>query len=361
MATIYSNRVAARNLRNARPAREARKLAMATVIADNGAMNFVFSLGRRMILGAGVAVAAIAPAAETVRVRRDIAYLGAGRSEKMDVYLPPSEASGKMRPAVVWIHGGGWTGGAKGEARAKEICSTFAQAGYVAASIDYRLGDGAWPQNLFDCKNAVRYFRAHAAEYQVDGNRIAVAGGSAGGHLALMVGFTAGEKDLEPEGAATPYAGVSSAVRCVIDLYGPTDLLTRRESAPHGEPTATRKLMGQSLRVFGASSEDDARVLRHASPVAHVTKDSPPVLILHGHADPTVDYPQSEELAAVLTQHGVEHQFILIDGVGHTFDFETWQRKPLPHDLRPVALAFLAKHLGEPASPRAPDARAASK
>ncbi len=272
---------------------------------------------------------------------KDVAYLAPDRAEKLDVYLPTPPAAGKLSPAVVWIHGGGWTGGTKNEARAKEICGTLTNAGYVAVSIDYRLGAGAWPTCLLDCKNAVRFLRAHASEYHVDLARIAVAGGSAGGHLALMVGFTTDKKGLEPD---APYPGVSSAVRCVIDMYGPTDLLTRKETTPNGEPTPMRKLMGSSRTVFGATTEDDP-LLVAASPVTHAAKGCPPVLVLHGHADPTVDFTQSEELVRVLTERGVEHEAVFLDGIGHTFDWETWNKKPLPRDLRPVALAFLEKNL----------------
>ena len=287
-------------------------------------------------------MACLLAAASAPQVRHDVAFLTADRAEKLDLYLPALPPAGKLSPAVVWIHGGGWGGGTKNEARAKEICSTFAAAAYVAVSIDYKLGDGAWPQNLLDCKNGVRFLRAHAAEFHLDPARIAVAGGSAGGHLALMVGFTAGQKDLEP---TSPYPDVSSAVRCVIDLYGPANLLTRRQTDAQGNLTPNRKLLGNSLRVFGAASDDD-EVLRRASPVTHVAQHSPPVLVLHGRADATVDYAQSEELVRGLKENGVAHEFVLLEGVGHTFDFETWNRKPLPRDLRPVALAFLARHTG---------------
>jgi acetyl esterase/lipase len=298
----------------------------------------------RLIFAVSVLVPALALAAPAVV--KDVAYLAPDRAEKLDVYLPAPPPAGKLSPAVVWIHGGGWTGGTKNEARAKEICTTLAGAGYVALSIDYRLGAGAWPVCLLDCKNAVRFLRTHAAEYHVDPARIAVAGGSAGGHLALMVGFTTGKDELEP---AAPYAGVSSAVRCVIDMYGPTDLLTRKTTTPSGEPTPMRKLMGSSRTVFGATTEDDP-LLVAASPVTHAAKGCPPVLVLHGRADPTVDFAQSEELVRVLTERGVEHETVYLDGIGHTFDWETWNKKPLPRDLRPVALAFLEKHLA-PAKP----------
>jgi acetyl esterase/lipase len=179
----------------------------------------------------------IASAADAdVRVTKDVAFLAAGRAEKLDVYQPAPRADGRPHPALVWIHGGGWTGGTKNEARADNICRAAAKAGYVAVSIDYRLGDGAWPTNLFDCKNAVRFLRANAARYSVDPSRIAVAGGSAGGHLALMVALTAGAAELDPAGADTPYPGVSDAVRCAVNMYGITNITTRRDVSPQGVP-----------------------------------------------------------------------------------------------------------------------------
>ena len=299
-----------------------------------------------LALGALLCVAA--RAAESVaaapRMIPDLAYLAPDRAEKLDLYLPVAPAKGKLSPAVVWIHGGGWTGGVKTENRAKEICTTLAAAGYVAVSVDYKLGDGAWPTNLHDCKNAVRFLRAHAATYQLDPDRIAVAGGSAGGHLALMVGFTGDRPEFEPAGAATPYPGVSSQVRAVIDLYGPANLLTRQEVDEKGTPTGKLRPAGPA-KVFG-TDDPTAPVYRRASPVTHVTKNAPPVLILHGRIDTTVDRAQSEELAGVLQRHGVPHEIVMVEGAGHTFDFETWNKKPLSRDLRPVALAFLAKYLG---------------
>jgi acetyl esterase/lipase len=292
----------------------------------------------------GVAARAAESVAAAPRMIPDLAYLAPDRAEKLDLYLPVAPAKGKLSPAVVWIHGGGWTGGVKTENRAKEICTTLAAAGYVAVSVDYKLGDGAWPTNLHDCKNAVRFLRAHAATYQLDPDRIAVAGGSAGGHLALMVGFTGDRPEFEPAGAATPYPGVSSQVRAVIDLYGPANLLTRQEVDEKGTPTGKLRPAGPA-KVFGPD-DPTAPVYRRASPVTHVTKNSPPVLILHGRIDTTVDRAQSEELAGVLQHHGVPHEIVMVEGAGHTFDFETWNKKPLSRDLRPVALAFLAKYLG---------------
>ncbi len=277
------------------------------------------------------------------RTEHDVAFLASDRAEKLDVYLPAPPAAGRLSPAVVWIHGGGWKSGDKGEARAKEICITLQIAGYVAISINYKLGPGSWPTNLLDCKNGVRFLRAHAAEYHIDPARIAVAGGSAGGHLSLMVGLTVGKKEFEPD---APYPGVSSAVRCVIDMYGIANLSVHGQTDAKGQPTATRKLMNDSLADFGAAN-DEADVFRIASPVTYVAKGAPPVLILHGNADTTVDHAQSEELDRVLKERGIEHEFVSLAGIGHTFDWETWNKQPLPRDLRPVALAFLARHLGK--------------
>lgn len=309
---------------------------------------FFAALSRRLIFVAlATAVVIAARAAEPAaapRVVADVPYLAPERPEKLDLYLPVAPADGKLSPGFVWIHGGGWTGGVKTENRAKEICTTLAKAGYVAVSIEYKLGDGAWPTNLHDCKNAVRFLRANAARYHVDPNRIAVGGGSAGGHLALMVGFTGDKAEFEPIGAATPYPGLSSRVRAVLDLYGPTNLLTRQEVTADGTPTGKYRAVG-SAKVFG-TADPAAPVYRIASPVTHVAKDCPPVLILHGRIDTTVDRAQSEELARVLQQKGAVHEFVMVEGAGHTFDFEKWGKKPLSRDLRPVALAFLAKHLG---------------
>lgn len=283
----------------------------------------------------------LAAATDSVKVVSDVEFLEPGRKERLDLYLPDSDPAGRRAPALVWIHGGGWMSGTKTENRAREICTTLARAGYVAVSIDYRLGNGAWPQNLHDCKNAVRFLRAHAARHGVDPQRIAVAGGSAGGQLALMVAFTTDHAGLEP---AAPYPGVSSAVRCVINMYGVTNILTRRKTLPDGTPT-DELTSGASAGVFGAKDRSDP-VLRLVSPVTHVTPQSPPVLILHGRADATVDYLQAEELAAKLREHGVPHELVLLDGVGHTFAFETWGRRKLARDLRPTVFAFFDRHLG---------------
>jgi acetyl esterase/lipase len=140
-----------------------------------------------------------------------------------------------------------------------------------------------------------------------------------------MVGFTGDNPEFEPTGAATPYPGVSSRVRAVINMYGIANMLTRQEVATDGTPTGKFRTAGPA-KVFGAS-DPAAPVYRAASPVTHVTKATPPVLILHGNLDTTVDRDQSHELARVLAKHGVPHELVMVEGAGHTFDFQKWGKK----------------------------------
>lgn len=283
---------------------------------------------------------ALPPAPAGVVIRQNLPFLDPDRTERLDLYLPADRAPGTRSPAVVMIHGGGWVGGDKAAAREFNVGTMLAQAGYVCASVNYQLDpDGRWPTNLLDCKNGVRFLRAHADKYGVDPQRIGVMGGSAGGHLALMVAYTSGIDALEP---ASPYPAQSSDVRCVINLYGITNLLTRRRTDADGNPVGKPR---DRSALIKPSSDEDPDLWKRVSPVTHVSPASPPTLILHGTADTTVDRNQAHELAAKLKQHGVPHELILLEGVGHSFDLTTWKRKPLPRDLRPVVLEFLDRHL----------------
>lgn len=271
-----------------------------------------------------------------VTMRPDVAFLGAERTERLDCYLPPRWTPAARLPAMVWVHGGGWTGGDKAASRERNVCHAFAAAGYVSVSVNYRLGAGAWPQNLEDVKNAVRYVRAHAAQLGVDPERIALGGGSAGAHLALMAAYTADAGKWEP---AQPWPDASSRVACVVDLYGITDVRAWL-AAPAEQAEANRPRINHGVfAALGSPLPSDV------SPLAHVAAGSPPTLILHGRADRTVDPAQSVALADALQASGVPHELLLLDGVGHTFDFDGWNHRPLPQDVRPVVLAFLARHL----------------
>src|SRR5439155_1412818 len=203
--------------------------------------------------------------------------------------------------------------------------TTLASRGYVCMSIDYLLHDPqsdkpCWPQNLYDCKTAVRWMRANAERLHLDTAHIGVIGGSAGGHLASMVGVTQPQDGLDPPG---PYAEQLCAVNCVVDLYGPVDFSDSKDIA------ALRKTRAEAPELYRAFSV-----------LTHLDKNDPPFLILHGTADKTVPVSQSEILTAALKRQGVEHQLEIVEGAPHTFHLQ-----PKEKDLRPIVLEFFDKHL----------------
>ena len=248
----------------------------------------------------------------------DVPFLGADRKEKLDLYYP----SGDFRPnrgAVVFIHGGGFTGGDKAEYRSASVSADLCRAGYVVVSCNYVLGSkskpGVWPQNIADCRNAVRWVRAHAKELGVDPARIAVAGGSAGGYLALMVGLS----DDKTGPGGDPAAKISAKVSGVIDMYGVVNF------SKHGKGD-----------VPGVSAEAQQAYL----PTYQADMRDPPVLILHGTADTTVDIAQSDELAAALVIAKLRFDYIRVTDAPHTFDLHPkgkgWKRDRIDYDTTGV-------------------------
>ncbi|MBI3857022.1 MAG: alpha/beta hydrolase [Planctomycetes bacterium] len=260
---------------------------------------------------------------QEVRTEKDVDYLGADRKEKMDLYLPTSEAPPKGFPAVLIIHGGGWSGGDKGAAREQNIGTTLAKNGYVGASVNYLLAKKqdsfaktlgeVWPRNVQDCKIAVRWLRKNASKYRIDPDHIGVIGGSAGGHLTAMLALTAPEDGLDPK---EPWGDVSCRVQAAVPMYGVHDF------------------------ALLAKGGEDPDLLKKSSPVTYATKDDPPALILHGTKDTTVALAQSERLAEALKKAGVEQELVVVEGAPHSFHLE-----PQEQDLRPKVLAFFDKHL----------------
>ena len=270
----------------------------------------------------------------------DVPFLGAGRKEKLDLYFPSGDFRSN-RPAVVFIHGGGFTGGDKAEYRSASVSADLCRAGYVVVSCNYVLGPkdkpGVWPQNIADCRNAVRWVRAHAKELGVNPDKIAVAGGSAGGYLALMVGLS----DDKTGPGGDPSAKHSAKVSAVIDMYGVVSFAKRGK----GE-------------VPGASPAEQAAYL----PESQCDAQDPAVLILHGTADTTVDIAQSDDMAKALRTAKTPFEYIIVDGAPHTFDLHPkgkgWKRSGVvagvevssasgKPDLTEVTLDFLARTIGK--------------
>jgi acetyl esterase/lipase len=258
-----------------------------------------------------------------VRIEKDVAYLPPGRTEKLDLYLPPGEPKpGETRPGIVIIHGGGWTGGDKGAKREINIGTTLAEHGYVCVSINYALaaeGRPTWPGNLQDCKRAVRWLRKNAEKYQVDPDHIGAIGGSAGGHLTAMLAVTGPDDGFEPD----EDPGLSSRVQAAVPMYP-------------GRAAG----MDRDHVMFAGKLTEMPDVYRAAAPINHVTRDDAPMLILHGTADTTTPLDGSQRFAEKLADLGVEHRLVIVEGAPHSFDLQPKQR-----DLRELVVAFFDKHL----------------
>lgn len=258
-----------------------------------------------------------------VVIEENVAFLANGRTETADVYLPARRDRGVRSPAVVIIHGGGFTGGDKAAAREFNIGTTLALHGYVGMSINYALASKdklTWPQNIQDCMTAVRWLRKNADRLRVDADHIGTIGGSAGGHLAALLAVAESKDKLDPDG---PYAEFSCRVQCAVPMYGAYDFTERNE-----------------LVMIGKPREQAPDLYRAASPILYLNSKTPPMLLLCGTADSAATVAQSERFAAALKKVGVEHELILVENAPHSFHLQPKQR-----DLRPLVLGFFDKHL----------------
>lgn len=219
----------------------------------------------------------------------------------LDLFLPDGTLT--PPPLVMWIHGGGWIEGD----RKTPLLEWLVPHGFALASIDYRLtGQGTFPNHIIDCKDALIFLKENAAQYGYDPKRIIVAGDSAGGHLAALMGTSAGHTDWEP-------AGADCSVQAVIDFYGPT--VFGREWPNSTKPDSCEsQLIGAPV----ASAQGRARTAA-ASPLTYIDGSEPPFLIFHGDADDVVPYAQSVYLRDALEKVGVPVSLHRVWGAGHGF------------------------------------------
>lgn len=263
-----------------------------------------------------------------MRAVRDQDYGGAGNPRQMlDLYLP-LKMSDTPRPLVVYIHGGGWSGGHKNDCG---ILFPLLNLGdYVGASINYRLtNEASWPAQIHDCKAALRWLAAHAKEYNIDTSKIGLVGISAGGHLVSLLGTTHANKELE---GAVGTPGVAPKVTCVENFCGPANFLTFGRGGtidPEDANSAIGKLLGGAL----AGRQAEAKA---ASPVNYVSADDPPFLHIHGTKDNLVPYAQAKEFDAALDKAGVSSTLLSGQDGPHVF---------FSHQLLTVMKAFFEKHL----------------
>jgi len=245
-----------------------------------------------------------------VRALLDVEYARAGDSRLLlDMYLP--ENTPAPLPVLVWIHGGGWHEGDKGNIT-PGWGETWANRGYAAISINYRLVDQAtFPAQLHDCKAAIRWLRAHAGEYGLDEMRIGAWGSSAGGHLAALLGTTANVESLEGDVGNPEY---SSEVQAVCAWMAPTHLYSMAAATEDHDHWRADSALS---RLVGGPLKDHEDVARTASPAHWVSGDEPPFLIAHGYADSLVPYQQALVLHDRLLQVGVETSLYTFRGAGH--------------------------------------------
>lgn len=246
-----------------------------------------------------------------IEVRRDVVFgTGGGRDLTMHIVLPKEKAK-TPAPVYVWIHGGGWMGGDK-NGGVRQV-TPLVRRGFVGATIEYRLtGEAPFPAQIEDCKCAIRYLRAHAKTYNIDPDRIAVGGSSAGGHLAALVGTSGGVQDLEGDGG---WGDQSSTVQAVVDLYGPTDFATFVTAKGYEHHNAADS--PESRLLGGGDVLPQKDKIRRVNPITYVDGDDPPFLIIHGSADRTVPLNQSQAMHAALEAAKVASELTIIEGAGH--------------------------------------------
>jgi len=283
-------------------------------------------------------------AGEAPRQVGDVEYARVGDQRLMlDLSLPPRPAQNADRPPlVVWVHGGAWRAGSR-----KDMpLGPLVDRGYAVASVDYRLSTVArFPAQVHDIKAAIRFLRAKQKEYGYDATRVAIAGNSAGGHLAALVGVTNGNSELE--GTVGEHAKEKSDVQAIVSLYGMSNLSTiLAQSTPHGLSVRVPALQ----LLLGGQPAEVPSLARLASPVFHVDANDPPLLLIHGDQDPQAPINQSHELDGRYEALKLPHQFVVLHGSKHGgpefFDAERCN----------LMAGFLAEHL-KPNAGRDPSTR----
>ena len=247
------------------------------------------------------------------KIIKDIAYAGTNHDRQtLNLALPLKRSNDKPLPVIAYIHGGAWRAGSKngGLNRLHDFLKT---GEYAGVSIGYRLSQQVkWPAQIHDCKAAIRWIKANAKKYGLDGDRIAVHGTSAGGHLVAILGTSAGVESMD--GAIGPHTDQSTRVQCVIDYYGPTNFLRMNDFESRIDHDAADS--PESQLIGGAIQENKKQTLT-ADPISYIDKGDVPFLIMHGTRDMLVPYNQSVLLHNALEKAGVSSVLLTVEGGGH--------------------------------------------
>jgi acetyl esterase/lipase len=252
----------------------------------------------------------------------------------MDIFIP-SQPSKSLTPAILWLHGGGWE---RGDKNGNSGAILLAGAGFITASIFYRLsGDEPFPADIEDCKCAIRYLRANATKYRIDPDNIGVAGASAGGHLAELVATSYKDASLEGNGG---WQNVSSKVQAASAYYGVSDFTVGATQFQHHTGRVVVKL-------FRGNEKEKPNLYLQASPIHYVSKNDPPLLLVHGERDDLVPFSQSVEMAKAYRREGLNVEFIAVKNADH--DFEQVGPEPISPSVEEIhqrTIAFFKRYLG---------------
>lgn len=249
------------------------------------------------------------------------------RPLRLDLYRPRNATSvaGGL-PLVVYVHGGGWQSGHTRHAGAfanwPGVLALLASKGYAVASIEYRLsGEARFPAAIQDVKTSIRWLRSKSAQYGIDPTRVVIWGGSAGGQLAALAATSCKVESLAPEfpkqgsqGPPSPLASQSDCLQGLVAWYGVFDFVNEPLSA--ATETPANSAVGKYLGCEPAACKSTAE---RASPVTHLDKDDPPVLLIHGEIDKVVPVAQSRAFSQALQSKKIPAKLVVINGVDHSF------------------------------------------
>ena len=245
-----------------------------------------------------------------------------GVSLKIDLHMPVGVEKPQL---LMFIHGGGWKNGSRKRCK----LSWVAKHGIAVASIEYRLShEDRFPAQIHDCKGALRWLRANAEKYGYNASRVVVAGTSAGGHLAALMGTSGNLAELE--GNTGGNEDQSSRVQGVIDFYGPSDFVQRANI----NPKKCEEPEGGVYELLGGKVSENMKAAKLASPVTHISKDDPSLLILHGAKDVIVALSQSELLRDRYEAAGLEVKLHIKPNGGHGWKDTPADRKIILDTLR---------------------------
>ena len=247
----------------------------------------------------------------------------------MDIY---NGAGPAPHPAVLIVHGGGFTGGTSHNGSEAYAADFLAPAGYTCFSINYRLAPNAtFADMVADTDRAIRFVRHNARQYNIDPDKIALLGGSAGGYLSNMVGVS---RPSSLATSANPIDRETDAVQAVITLYGIADLKNM--------PDGMTKLLTDN-HLLGATTAITPATMDAASPLTHVTPAAPPFLFIHGDHDQSVPIQQSIDLQHALEARHVSADLITIPGGPHATG--SWHTLPNVPDWERQTITWLNKTL----------------